>query len=169
MPSEADLPQGLEEFAYLNAAGLEHESWERDCQPLIDALVEIARLEPPQDLTARGPDRAVRQVAWTVESVESRGGEVSMVVVSDGARHQITFRKVSGWAGALGLGSKFALLLDGRVLHEKVLYVAEQSFDFELVSGPTTTPAMIIGKVPTTGRSIARLLIAGVDAGSWRV
>jgi hypothetical protein len=169
MPSEADLPQGLEEFAYLNAAGLEHESWERDCQPLIDALVEIAQLEPAQGVTTREPDRPADQVSWTVESVESAGGELSILLVSEGGRHQVNFRRVSGWAGALGLGSKFALLLDGRILQEKVLYVAEQSFDFELVSGPTKTHAMIIGKVPTTGRTFARLLIGGVAAGSWRV
>ncbi len=41
MPRRRDLPETLQDFAVLNAAEIEHQSWRRDLEPILNALQQL--------------------------------------------------------------------------------------------------------------------------------
>jgi hypothetical protein len=166
LPSPTVLPESLAELPLLNAAALDHESWDRDCAPLIAALVEARRspAEQPRQSSAQTADDS-----WSVVSPHSTTGELSMTLVQGAVQHELTLRRTKGWSGALGLATRWALLLDGSLIEEKNIYVGEQAFAFTLAGGGGTTAATLTCRVPAAGAVRVALVVGGTPAGTYRL
>jgi len=86
MPTTADLPESCRDFAFLNAAEVEHRSWRRDVQPVIAAVEHYlsAAVERRERYAAGVADveRAIERGDW--EAAESTLGDLRELDVGAG-------------------------------------------------------------------------------------
>jgi hypothetical protein len=82
MPSASELPESCRDFAYMNAAEVEHRSWRRDMGPVLEAVTRHVREAGRRRgrLTAHREEveRAIRAESWDV--AETRLAEFRSMV-----------------------------------------------------------------------------------------